>query len=92
MAHHHSMPKELIIQAAALRHIQDYVGALNLIEANIESFDGADRVQGRLQGFYAAREGGLLEKARTLALQIAEEDPGIPSVRAFLSEGPDRAG
>ncbi|HEY4318404.1 MAG TPA: hypothetical protein VGN04_12450 [Herbaspirillum sp.] len=80
------MPKELIIQAAALRQTQDYMGALNLIEANIASFDGIDRVQGRLQGFYAAKEGGLLDKARALALQISEEDPTIPSVKAFLSD------
>jgi hypothetical protein len=83
---HSTAPKELIIQAAALRQTQDYMGALNLMEANIGSFDGADRVQGRLQGFYAAKEGGLLDKARALALQISEEDPSIPSVQAFLSE------
>jgi hypothetical protein len=84
---HSTMPKELIIQAAALRQTQDYTGALNLIEANIGSFDGLDRVQGRLQGFYAAKEGGLLDKAHALALQISEEDPTIPSVEAFLSQG-----
>ena len=84
---HHNVPKELIIQAAALRQTQDYIGALKLIEANIGSFDGVERVQGQLQGFYAAKEGGLLEKARALALQISAADPSIPSVKAFLSEG-----
>jgi hypothetical protein len=81
------MPKELIIQAAALRQTQDYLGALNLIEANIASFEGLYRVQGRLQGFYAAREGGLLDKAHALALEISAEDPTIPSVKAFLQDG-----
>jgi hypothetical protein len=81
---HSSIPKELIIQAAALRQTHDYIGALSLIEAHIASFDGVYRVQGRLQGFYAAKEGGLLDKAHALALQISEEDPNIPSVEAFL--------
>jgi hypothetical protein len=81
------MSRELIIQAAALRQTQDYTGALKLIEAHIGSFDGVERVQGQLQGFYAAKEGGLLEKARALALEISAADPSIPSVKAFLSEG-----
>jgi hypothetical protein len=82
-----NMPKELIIQAAALRQTEDYVGALSLIEANMESFEGPYRVQGRLQGFYAAKEGGLLDKAHALALEISAEDPSIPSVKAFLLDG-----
>lgn len=79
------LPKELIIQAAALRQTRDYIGALDLIEAHIGCFDGIDRIQGRLQGFYAARECGLQDKARALALQIQAEDPAIPSVNDFLS-------
>jgi hypothetical protein len=83
-----NIPQELIIQAAALRNTQDYIGALSLIEANISMFDGLYRIQGRLQGFYAAKEGGLMDKAHALALQIFEEDPTIPSVKAFLSGSP----
>jgi hypothetical protein len=82
------LPKEVIIQAAALRHTQDYIGALRLIEANIGIFDGLYRVPGRLQGFYAAKEGGQMEKAHMLALQISEDDPTIPSVQKFLSGCP----
>ena len=80
-----SPAKELIIQAAALRNTQDYAGALGLIEANIGSFEGIDRIHGWLQGFYAAKEGGMLDKARALAHQIHTEDPAIPSVNEFLS-------
>ena len=80
--------KEVIIQAAAMRQLNDYAGALNLIETNIGQFEGPDRVQGQLQGFYAAKECGLLDKARSLALLISEEEPAIPSVMAFLSDSP----
>ena len=84
---HQTLPKELIIQAAALRHGQDHTGALSLIEANMALFDGVYRVPGWLQGFYAAKECGLADKAHALALQIHAEDPSIPSVNAYLSGG-----
>jgi hypothetical protein len=83
-----NIPQELIIEAAVLRNTQDYIGAISLIEANIATFDGLYRIQGRLQSFYAAKEGGLMDKAHALALQISEEDPTIPSVQAFLSGSP----
>ncbi|MDB5774832.1 MAG: hypothetical protein JWP38_965 [Herbaspirillum sp.] len=89
---HLKPPKELIIEAASLRQKHDYSGALSLIEDNIDAFEGVYRIQGRLQGFYAAKESGLMDKARAFALQIYEEDPAIPSVSTFLAAFCDDSG
>lgn len=83
-------PKEVIIQAAALRYEHAYAQAVSLIETHIASLSGLYRIQGQLQGFYAANEGGLLEKAYALAVLLHAQDPLIPSVNAFLANGDPR--
>jgi hypothetical protein len=76
--------KSIIAQAAVLRGKGEFKSAIELIENNMSAFDDHIKVVARLQAFYAAVEMGDEVKARSLAHEIKNTDPLLPSIQSYL--------
>lgn len=78
------MSKSIINAAAKLRAERQFQEAIDAIEENISMFSNEDRTMALLEAFYAAREGGMISKAKEIAKQIAENDPSAAAAMSFL--------
>lgn len=78
------MGDEIIRKSAALRGLRNFDEAINLIEANINSINPDLRLNAYLEAFKAAIEKGNELQAKKYAKLIANEDPDVPSIQAYL--------
>lgn len=76
--------EELIRKAAALRGLGKLRDAINEIEQNRGAFDDITLTPALLQAFYAAVALGDDSKAKALAVELADLEPELPSIRRFL--------
>jgi len=78
------MSNKIVDNAAALRGEGHFEEAIRLVESSLSQLDEISRQPALLNALYAAKEGGLTDKAKELAALIAEEDPDLPSIQEFL--------
>ena len=58
--------------------------AMDTLDARIAAAPDHDRVPSLLQGVYAAKEAGDLERARGYAREVAKEFPDAPGIRGLI--------
>lgn len=76
--------EEIIKQSALLRGQRQFDAAIKLIENNIGNFDPSIRLNAWLEAFYAAKEKGDETLTRKYAIEVAKEEPNMPSVQGYL--------
>ena len=75
----------IALEVGAMRGRGEYAGAVALAEAyDLSAVEPETRVSVLLQAFYAAHEGGLEDRARSLARAIAKDEPALPSIQDYL--------
>lgn len=76
--------QNLIATSAALRGQGRFLEAANLIEGKLPEMAQECFTIAYTQIFYAYKEAGILDKAKTYAKKLQRLHPDLPSIQGFL--------
>lgn len=78
------MSKDIVNNSASLRGQTKYREAIDVVMNNLGSLDDFSRVPALVQAFYAARDAGFDVETRAIAKLIQQEEPGLPTIQAYI--------
>jgi len=78
------MSEKIVYQAAELRGQGKFQDAIDIVEKNRKILNKDSYSLALREAFQAAEEGGFTDKAKQLAEEIAQQDPGLPSIQGYI--------
>lgn len=78
--------KQVIRDSAALRGQRKFREAIDLVSGQLSGFDPDLLMNAYHEMFLAAQEAGWTDEALRYACKVLEEQPGLPSAKAFVDQ------